>query len=561
MLRFTARNIRGNFGRESSVLIVYSLLAIASLTLFGLIHIVIEQTSRVGWLELAGALALSVNLLGVRLGWSIVFARVWLLLTILVLLMAMLVTGGIENTGIFWFFMFPVSAFFLAGKRQGIIWMVSLLAAVAIMLLLKQAAIVNLSYSFTTIRQLLISLLVVSIGIYVYQDSKEKAQRQSREVQADLQQYLDLIPTFNAKISKDGTILFANKSAKQASGLGEKLVGKNLLKVPWWQSSKAHNRVEAAFRRALEGEIVSYHEQFQVPDQGTTHTLTVLLTLVPMAESGSLKYVLLEAKDITADEEVDRAKSEFVTLASHQLRTPVSAIAWFAEMLLHGDAGKLTSEQREYVEQIYTSNERSAAMVDAMLMVSRLELNTLPVHVEPVDLAALCHKLLAYQLKSPLTGKVLQTSELYDPNVPLVPCDPALAKTILQNILSNAVKYTPTGGSITIRITPSEEQLFAGSTGSICISVQDNGYGIPKDQHKEVFGKMFRTSNIKSKDTDGTGLGLYIVKTILQQVGGRIYFESEENKGSIFTILLPNEGMKNPMADLRDTKATRGTHD
>jgi signal transduction histidine kinase len=138
----------------------------------------------------------------------------------------------------------------------------------------------------------------------------------------------------------------------------------------------------------------------------------------------------------------------------------------------------------------------------------------------------------------------LHITETYYPGLPLLQLDRRMTKTILRNLISNAIKYTPSRGSVAIHLKKSSTKLTPSSRGSLMIEISDTGYGIPRGQQKKIFSKLFRASNIKIKDTDGTGLGLYIVQLILERVGGRIRVTSEENKGSTFTVLLPLEGMR-----------------
>lgn len=404
---------------------VFSVLAFLALGVFGALQILIEQQLALGYLELFGSGIIAINMIGLRFSHNIVLARNLLLLCILVYLMVMLMTGGTQGTGVFWFFMFPVSAFFLAGKRQGLYWMAGLVGVTLVFLLLDTAGMINLPYSSLTIRQLIVSVLVVSVGIYFYELAREGMERQMRREQ----------------------------------------------------------------------------------------------------------------------DELDQAKNEFLTLASHQLRTPISAIAWFSEMMLHGDTGKLRTAQREYVAQIQESNQRSVAIVDAMITVSNLQAGALAMELETVDIAALCRQTVKSQKESMPQAKELKVVERYDP-LPKIMCDPSLMRTIVQNLLSNAFKYTPKGGEVTITAEQIAKRLAFDSKGSLQITVSDTGYGIPKNQQSKIFAKLFRASNIKAKDTDGTGLGLYIVKTILAQVGGQIDFSSEENKGSTFIVTVPLEGMR-----------------
>ncbi len=206
-----------------------------------------------------------------------------------------------------------------------------------------------------------------------------------------------------------------------------------------------------------------------------------------------------------------------------------------SELLLHGDAGKLTTEQMDYIQQIYHSNKRMAALVDAMLTVSSLELGSLPVRPEPVNLAKTSREVLQVCLDTVPADKVLHIKEHYDPKLPTVSFDASIIKTILHNLVMNAFKYTPNKGDVLISITH--------DTDNIIIAIKDTGLGIPANQRDKMFTKLFRADNVKRKDTDGTGLGLFIVKTIAEYTGGSLSYTSEENNGSEFIVRLPLKGM------------------
>jgi PAS domain S-box-containing protein len=259
-------------------------------------------------------------------------------------------------------------------------------------------------------------------------------------------------------------------------------------------------------------------------------------------EKGNEIFLVGIERDITKEKEVDRAKTEFVSLASHQLRTPLTSINWYAEMLLSGDAGKLTDDQQQFIDEIYRGNKRMVDLVNALLNVSRIELGTFSVEPKSVNIAEIANSVLE-ELKPQIQEKQMNVAVKYDKNTPTIKADPQLTRIIFQNLLSNAVKYTPAKGKIALNITKDKKDLF--------IKVTDSGYGIPKAQQAKIFTKLFRADNIQKKDVEGNGLGLYIVKSIIEHSGGKIWFESEENKGATFFVTLPLTGM-------RKRKGTKG---
>ena len=260
----------------------------------------------------------------------------------------------------------------------------------------------------------------------------------------------------------------------------------------------------------------------------------VAISTAPVVVEGTVRGAVEVFRDITKEAEVDKAKTEFVSLASHQLRTPLTAIRWYVEMLLSEDAGALTPEQKEYVEEIASGNNRMIDLVNALLNVSRIELGTFAIEVKKVslqDILSGLEKEFQPQVKEKNIALSIDTGKA--PEVYLG--DQKLLTIIFQNLLSNAIKYTPENGEVRCLVVEGAESLQ--------IEVSDTGYGIPSEQQDRVFSKLFRADNVKKMDTTGTGLGLYIVKAIVEQSQGIVSFVSKEGEGTTFTVSLPKEGM------------------
>lgn len=240
-------------------------------------------------------------------------------------------------------------------------------------------------------------------------------------------------------------------------------------------------------------------------------------------------------RDITIEKDIDRAKTEFVSLASHQLRTPLTSIGWYTEMLMAGDAGEINEKQREYLQEVATGNKRMTEMVSSLLNVSRIELGSFSVDPVITDIVEIPNGIIT-ELRPLTKEKNITIETSYDENLEKIPLDARLMRIVYQNLLTNAVKYTPAGGKIKVEVKYQGDEILS--------SVADNGYGIPQSQQGQIFQKLFRADNAKEKDTNGTGLGLYIVRSIIEQsAGGRIWFESTENKGTTFFFTIPKNGM------------------
>lgn len=240
-------------------------------------------------------------------------------------------------------------------------------------------------------------------------------------------------------------------------------------------------------------------------------------------------------QDVTEQRELDRAKSEFVAVASHQLRTPLSTINWYTEMLMSGDRGELTKAQKDYLEEIYRGSKRMIDLINALLNVSRIELGTFAVEPEPINLLEIADSVVS-ELSQKIKNKKLKLEKKYDKNLPTINADPKLMRIVFENLLTNSINYTPQGGEVSLIIKKQEPNVL--------IEIRDTGYGIPKNQQSKIFSKLFRADNIIEKQTDGTGLGLYTVKAVVEQSGGKIRFESEENKGTTFYITIPLHGVR-----------------
>lgn len=236
-------------------------------------------------------------------------------------------------------------------------------------------------------------------------------------------------------------------------------------------------------------------------------------------------------QDITQERELDEVKSQFVVLAAHQLRTPLSIISWFSEMLLSDKELSLKPRQRSYVRDIFLSNKRLIKLVNMLLDVSRIEMGTLHLREKEISISEICNSILVdfkWQIKEKKSlvkvklGRGLRT----------IWGDENLMSIVLSNLISNAINYSPEKGKIFVDIKKESTHLL--------ISVKDTGYGIPQEAKEKIFSKFFRANNAKRIKPDGTGLGLYMVKALVEEKSnGKVWFESEEGKGSTFFVSIP----------------------
>jgi len=234
---------------------------------------------------------------------------------------------------------------------------------------------------------------------------------------------------------------------------------------------------------------------------------------------------------MTKLKEMDRLKSEFVSIASHQLRTPLTGIKWFSELLLNGKAGVLSEEQKDFVKQIFDSNDRMIKLVDDLLDVSHIdESGKFKIILVSGDFSKIIKEVVDQQkiqakiknIKIALSAECLKKM--------ILKVDEQKIEQAMQNILSNAIKYSPNGSTISVNCEKNDGQY-------VC-SFKDKGIGIPLYQQHRMFEKFFRADNVITVGS-GTGLGLYIARHIVEGHGGKMWFESKENKGTTVYISLP----------------------
>jgi len=266
--------------------------------------------------------------------------------------------------------------------------------------------------------------------------------------------------------------------------------------------------------------------------------LMLEVSTVPLEREREEIGTLVIAHDITREKRIEQLKTEFVSLSAHQLRTPLSAIKWTLRMLLDGDLGEITAEQRNYLEKTAGSTERMIVLINDLLNVTRIEegrylYKPVPLLLEPIVQS------VVDSYKDEIKQKKIKFKFSKPKELPPIQLDEEKIKLAIQNIFDNAVRYTPAGGEVKVSLKYDKKKW------EVVSSVQDSGIGIPKDQQERVFTKFFRGSNAMRTATEGSGLGLYITKHIIEAHGGRIWFKSEVNKGSTFSFTLPvKEGKK-----------------
>ncbi|MFA6254634.1 MAG: HAMP domain-containing sensor histidine kinase [Patescibacteria group bacterium] len=237
------------------------------------------------------------------------------------------------------------------------------------------------------------------------------------------------------------------------------------------------------------------------------------------------------AELLAADKlKLEDIKSDFITVASHQLRTPISAIRWSLDTLLSGQVGNLLEKQREIIREAYQNNNFMVKVVGDLLRVSRLEEKGLDLMPKFIDLKKIIKNLIAKHKNFAQASNCTIDFDA-EPHLPKVYVDPLYLEPVLNALIDNAIRYTKQKGRVKIGLKKSKKYVL--------IKIKDNGIGIPENQKHLVFSKFFRGLNAIKTQTEGLGLNLYLAKKVIEASGGKIGFISQENKMTIFFIYLP----------------------
>lgn len=305
-----------------------------------------------------------------------------------------------------------------------------------------------------------------------------------------------------------------------------------LTTIEWW-TDRIHpadaDAIDASLSESFSRHTDSWKKEYRLKKADGTYVYCEHRGFIEY-HNGQPTRMVGSIIDISHQKALERAKDEFISIASHQLRTPLGSIRWNLELLLE-KVRSLPSELATYARDAYTSTRRMSELVNDLLSVARIEQNRVQNIPEKTDIIAVIKEAIAEMQPLAKRRKVtIDSSDIKNQHAELW-LDPKRFREVVQNMLSNAVKYTQ--GSVQIRVETRAKDLV--------VSITDNGIGIPLEDQPKLFAKFYRASNVTTTDTEGSGLGLFVVRSYVEAWGGRVWFTSTVNKGTTFYVSIPHK--------------------
>lgn len=328
-------------------------------------------------------------------------------------------------------------------------------------------------------------------------------------------------------IGSHNKVVMVNRAAEEMLGWSvEEAVGRDLSEIAPLQFETNKDTLESVLSVLAN---VSKTSQTLTIIRKDRSSFPASVTTSSLAINGQIEGMAMVFRDITQEVEINRSKSDFVAIASHQLRTPLGSMKWNLQMLKAGDFGQLDGAASEVVGDVLEGTDRMIGLINDLLTVSRIDQNRVEDNPEELLMGEIVSSVVKEQ--SFFAQKRQINIENIVDNQVKIRADKKRIREVIANLVSNGIKYNREGKMLTISAIAKD--------GETILAVADEGIGIPKSDQSRVFSRFFRADNAMRSDTEGSGLGLYVVKSYMERWGGRAYFESEVGKGTIFYLAFP----------------------
>jgi len=359
------------------------------------------------------------------------------------------------------------------------------------------------------------------------ESSKKITEQEKAKVEAILQSIGDGV----FAVDLGGKIMLMNSVAEQLSGSSFSLAqGKYYGDIFHFIKEKMPNDPYPMFvENVIQNGVDKKLENHTILVNKNQTQISISDSASPIKDSdGKIIGCIVVIRDASREREIERVKDEFILTAAHQLRTPLGSMRWTLEMLLNYP--DIPQKAREKIEIVTRSNERMTTLVNDFLSVAKIDQGKIQNEPQLSNVCEMIEESVSEIADEAKKKKIMIRVDL-DKNIPEIKIDPKRFHGVIENLLSNAVKYNLAGGKAKI------SAKYKG--GGIQIKVADNGIGIPESDQKYVYSKFYRAENAKKSDTTGSGLGLFVVKSYVEEWGGKVRFQSIEGKGSTFYVELP----------------------
>lgn len=346
---------------------------------------------------------------------------------------------------------------------------------------------------------------------------------ESEKVTLTLNNLIDAVMVLDAQ---QHVILLNPPAEKLFQEKAKKIFNKKFQQIPWSRNLKPI--IDFIIKSFMSG---TDHSQAITIDNANEKAVYKVNCLAIFDRHNQIRGFLTTLRDMTREKELDKLKSDFLSIAAHQLRTPLSTIKWLFQMLLDGDAGALSDKQKDLLSKGYQRNIEVIEIVNNLLDASEIEEGKLPFHYEHCSLDKILEQVYHLGCDNSKQKNIEFIYNKSDIPLPAMKIDIQKIRVSIQNLVDNAIKYTHPHGKVVLDIKVQKD--------CVLIIVSDNGIGIPLFDQNKIFTKFYRSHNATLEEPTGSGLGLYIVRNVILGHQGKIWFDSQLNKGTTFYIKLP----------------------